>query len=111
MTTLLLLVGFVVMAATFVAAAWRSPRHAKGLGLAILALSAPFFFWLGGFSERFKSGQCYSNAIEMVANAVEETGAARELSKSIRALPLEGYETVCSDVEAAARQLPNAGAH
>ena len=112
-TTMLLLVlpiGFFVLALLFIAAVWTAPRRTKWLGIATIAAAAPFFFWLGAFSEQFGAGQCYSNAMGMIANAVEQTGSPQELSKKIRDLPMHGYETVCSDVEAAAAGLPNAGA-
>ncbi|WP_144898055.1 hypothetical protein [Luteimonas cucumeris] len=112
-TTLLLLVlpiGFFVLALLFIVAVWTAPRRAKWLGLATIAAAAPFFFWLGAFSEQFGAGQCYSNAIGMIANAVEQTDSPSDLAEKLRALPLHGYETSCPQVEAAARQLPNVGA-
>jgi 4-amino-4-deoxy-L-arabinose transferase-like glycosyltransferase len=107
---LVLLIGYVGLALMFVAAAWKAPRRPKWLGLAAIAAAAPFFFWLGAFSEQFNSGQCYSRAIGNVANAVENTDDPRGLAKRLHALPTYGYETVCSDLEAAAAALPNASA-
>ena len=113
MTVLLLpalLIGYVVLAALFVAATWKSPARAKWLGLASIAAAAPLFLWIGSFAEQFGAGQCYSSAIGMIANAVENSNSPAELGKQIRALPLRGYETSCSEVESAAKALPNAKA-
>src|SRR6478672_4314434 len=107
---LALLVGCIVMAAMFLGTAWKTPGRAKWFGLAAILLSAPFFYWLGAFSEQFSSGQCYSSAIDRIANSVEHTSTPRELAQRIRDLPLHGYETVCSEVDSAAAALPNSGA-
>ncbi len=103
-----LLIGFVIMAMLFTAAVWRSHGHAKWLGLVLIAASAPFFFWAGTFSEQFGAGICYSDSMDMIANAVEKTEDPIELAKKIRALPMQGYETDCKEVEAAAKVLPHA---
>ena len=105
-----LLIGYVVFAALFISATWKSPARAKWLGLASIAAAAPFFMWLGSFAEQFGAGQCYSNTFGMIANAVESTSAPADLGQQIRALPMHGYETNCSEVEAAAKTLPNAKA-
>jgi hypothetical protein len=107
---LVLLIGFGVMALIFVLAGRGLTRASKWLGLAAILLSAPFFYWLGAFSEQFTSGQCYSNVIAMIANSVEKSDSPTTLSEKIRALPLYGYETICAEVEAAAEKLPNASA-
>ena len=107
---LVLLAGFIVMPAMFLWAAWRTPGRAKWLGLMAIVVSAPFFYWLGAFSEQFGAGQCYSNAMGSIASAVEQTGSPRELAQKIRDLPMHGYETVCSEVESAAAALPHASA-
>lgn len=104
-----LLIGYIVMVGIFLATVWGSTRRAKWLGIATITAAAPFFYWLGAFSEQFGAGQCYSNAINMIANAVEATDSPQALSKQIRDLPTHGYETVCSQVEEASRKLPNAG--
>ena len=107
----ILLASYLVMTVMFLIAAWGTTRCAKWLGLAAIAAAAPFFFWLGTFSEQFGAGQCYSNVVSMIANAVEKTNAPQDLSKKIRALPMRGYETICSEVEIAGqRLLPDAGA-
>ncbi len=105
-----LLIGYVALSALFTAAVWQASARAKWLGLAALAASAPLFFWLGSFAEQFGAGQCYSNAMSMIASAVEHTNEPAELAKQLRKLPLHGYETSCSEVEAAAKGLPNANA-
>jgi len=102
------LLSFVIMAMLFIAAMWRSPSRAKWLGVVLLAASAPFFFWVGAFSEQFGAALCYSESMDMIANAVEKTEDPIELSKKIRALPMRGYETECTDLEAAAKGLPHA---
>jgi hypothetical protein len=107
---LVLLIGFGVMTLIFLLAARGLTHKSKWLGLAAIACSAPFFYWLGAFSEQFTSGQCYSRSIGMIATAVAKTDSPVELSERIRPLPLHGYETVCSDVEVASEKLPNAGA-
>lgn len=106
---LVLVAGVLLLAAAFLAAMMGPPRRAKWLGLATIAASAPFFFWLGTFAERFGAGQCYSSAMGLVANAVDATDSPEDLAKRLRALPMRGYETYCPEVEAAARQLPSAG--
>lgn len=106
---LALLVVYVVLAAIFFGAASRPTRYAKWVGLAAIAAAGPFFYWLGAFSDQFSAGICYSSSVEMIANAVEKTDSPQDLAKRIRKLPLHGYETKCSEVEAAARELPNAG--
>lgn len=105
-----LLIGYFLMAAIFAVVAWKSPTRAKWSGLAAIALAAPVFSWLGSFTERFDAGQCYSSTIVKIANAVEHTDAPTGLAKKIRALPLRGYETTCTEVDAAANELPNAKA-
>lgn len=113
MTALLLLtlfVGYIAFAIAFVVIAWKSPPRAKWGGLAAIAAAAPFFIWLGAFGEQFGAGQCYSNTFSMIGNAVERTDAPVVLAKKIRALPFHGYETNCTEVEAAAKELPNASA-
>lgn len=107
---LVLLIGFGVMMLIFLLAGRGLTQKSKWLGLAAIILAAPFFFWLGVFSEQFTSGQCYSRSIVSIANAVSRTNTPVRLAEQIRSLPLYGYETVCSDVEAASEGLPNAGA-
>jgi|GEM_PF-1911262 len=107
---LVLLVGLGVMALIFLLAGRGLTRKSKWLGLAAIVLAAPFFFWLGAFSEQFTSGQCYSRSIHLIANAVASTDQPIQLAEQIRSLPLYGYETVCSEVEVASEGLPNAGA-
>ncbi|KGM51234.1 hypothetical protein N800_13610 [Lysobacter daejeonensis GH1-9] len=107
---LALLIGFGAMAVIFLLAARGLTKRSKWLGLAAIVLAAPFFFWLGAFSEQFTSGQCYSRSIHLIANAVAGTDAPGRLAEQIRELPLYGYETVCSEVEVASAGLPNAGA-
>lgn len=111
MTTFLLfglLIGFCVMAVVFLLASRGVSRRGAWLGLAAIVLAAPFFFWLGAFSEQFTAGQCYSSAIHSIANAVAATDDPAALAGKIRALPLHGYETSCVQVEAAAVKLPHA---
>ena len=112
-STLLLplaLTGYVVLSVAFLIAARQASLRARLLGIAAIAAAAPFFLVLGIFFEQFGSGQCYSRSIAMIANAVEKTQAPVELAQRLRALPLHGYETVCSEVEAASEKLPNARA-
>ena len=106
---LVLLAGFGVMALIFLLAARGLTKTSKWLGVAAMAFAAPFFYWLGVFSEQFTAGQCYSRSVGMIANAVAKTDSPAALSGQIRALPLHGYETMCPEVEAAAEKLPNAG--
>ncbi|KRA54048.1 hypothetical protein ASD77_05325 [Pseudoxanthomonas sp. Root65] len=106
---LVLLIGLGVMTLIFLLAARGATRKGKWLGLAAIILAAPFFFWLGAFSEQFTAGQCYSSAIHAIANAVAATDEPAALAEKIRALPLHGYETSCVQVEAAAVKLPRAG--
>lgn len=111
MTTLLLfvlLIGFCVMAAVFLLASRGVNRRGAWLGLAAIVLAAPFFFWLGAFSEQFTAGQCYTATIHSIANAVAATDDPAGLAGQIRALPLHGYETSCPQVKAAAVKLPHA---
>lgn len=107
---LVLLVGFGMMALLFLLAARGFSKKNKWLGLAAIVLAAPFFYWLGAFSEQFGSSLCYSSAIQKIANAVGATGSPKDLAKQLHSLPLRGYETVCKDVEAAVEVLPNASA-
>lgn len=107
---LILLIGFGVMALIFLLAGRGLTGKSKWLGIVAIALAAPFFFWLGVFSEQFTAGQCYSRSIGMIANAVAKTDSPSTLSEQIKSLPLYGYETVCSDVEIASEGLPNSGA-
>ena len=111
MSALLLIVvlvaGFVVLALTLLTAMSGVPRRIKWLSLGTIAVAAPLFYWSGVFSESFVAGQCYSNAMGMVAQSVERTSNPQQLAAQIRALPMHGYETVCSDVEKAAGELPN----
>ena len=107
---LVVLISLVVMATLFLVASRSWVGRNRWLGLAALALSAPFFHWLGSLSERFDSGFCYSDTMASIASAVEGTQSPPELAAQIRSLPLRGYETVCSEVEVAAGRLPNASA-
>lgn len=104
------LVGYGVLAAVFVAVTKDAKRHVRWLGLAAIAVSAPVFVWFGAFSEQFSSGQCYSSAIASIASAVEHTHSPEALAEQIRALPMHGYETICTEVESAARRLPHGNA-
>ncbi len=106
----ILLIGYAALAAAFITMAWRAPANAKWLGLAALAAAAPFFAWLGAFSERFAAGQCYSGVMDRIANAVEHAESPAALAERIRSLPMRGYETDCAEVEAASRQLPHVSA-
>jgi len=104
------LIGYVVLVVLFMVAVWHSPPRAKWLGLASITTAAPFFVWLGYFTEQFGAGQCYSSTVALIANSVEHTKSPAKLSQRIRSLPLNGYETDCKEVEAAAKELPNANA-
>jgi hypothetical protein len=99
---LICLVGYVVMAAVFVVSAAGSSRRVKWFGLVAIVASAPFFYWLGAFSEQATSGICYSAVVEGIANSVEQTNSPKLLAKQIRELPMRGYETSCSEVQQAA---------
>ena len=100
------LVAYLILAALFILAAAGTNRRARWLGLAALAAAAPGFLWMGAFAEKFDAGQCYSSIVNMIASAVKETDNAKSLAEKIRALPMRGYETRCSEVEAAALELP-----
>lgn len=103
------LIVYLVLAGMFILAAWGTSFRAKWLGLAALAAGAPGFVWMGWFAEKFDSGQCYSEVIHTISNAVERADdSPRALAAKIRKLPVHGYETVCSEVEAAAHALPHA---
>jgi hypothetical protein len=97
--------AYLVLAAMFTFAAAGTNRRAKWLGLAALVAAAPSFVWFGAFGEKFDSGQCYSSVINVIAKAVKETDDPKFLAERIRALPVRGYETGCSEVEAAANEL------
>jgi hypothetical protein len=107
---LVLLIGFGAATLTFLIAARGLTRNSKWLGLVAIVLAAPFFFWLGGFSERFVSGQCYTRSVDLIANSVARTDDPVELAEKIRSLPFYGYETQCSEVEFASSKLPKAAA-
>jgi hypothetical protein len=101
--------GYVILAALFlVASSSRMGPRAKWLGLAAIIGAAPLFVWFGGFGAQVETGQCYSRINDYVARAVERTDSPKALAKEINALPFRGYETNCSEVEAAAGKLPNA---
>jgi hypothetical protein len=97
------LLGYLGFAAVFVFVTQGVPRRARWAGLVAIAASAGFFFWAGIFSEQFDAGQCYSNVVDKIANAVEHTHSTG-LAGQIRALPMHGYETPCQEVEV--NQLP-----
>lgn len=103
---LICLVGYLVMAASFFICAQGAPRRARWLGFVAIVASAPFFYWLGAFSEQIESGLCYSNVINRVANAVEQTNSPKVLAEQLKALPMRGYETSCHEVEQATHRLP-----
>ena len=94
------------MAAVFFVCTLGASRRARWLGFLAIAASAPFFYWLGAFSEQVDSGLCYSSIVGRVANAVEQTNSPQVLAKQLKALPMRGYETSCREVEQAAHQLP-----
>jgi hypothetical protein len=100
-------VGYLVLAGTFIVAAWGANSRAKWLGLVALAAGAPGFLWMGAFAEKFDSGQCYSEVVRTIANAVEKTDSPKALAEKIRKLPMRGYETSCAEVETAAHELRN----
>lgn len=99
------LLAYLILAALFTGVAWKASPRAKWFGLAAIAAAAPVFFWAGTFAEQFSSGQCYTEAILTIADSVEKADDPVTLAERIRALPLFGYETVCSDVEVAAHKL------
>jgi len=101
-------IAYVVLAAAFLIAARKTNTRSKLLGLAALAAAAPGFFWFGSFERQLSSGQCYSEVVHLIADAVDKTTSPRLLAQEIRGLPLYGYETECSEVETASRALPNA---
>jgi hypothetical protein len=103
---LVALLGYFVLAGIFGVVSRGAPRRARVAGFVAIAAAAPFFVWYGAFGEQFTAGQCYSNAFESVAAAAERSTAPKVLASQIRALPLHGYETECSEVEKAARRLP-----
>ena len=103
-------IAYVVLAAAFLIAARKTNTRAKLLGVAALVAAAPGFSWFGSFGQQFSSGQCYSEVVHLIANAVERTTSPKLLAQEIRGLPLYGYETSCSEVEAASQSLPNATA-
>lgn len=107
---IVLFLGFCVMVLVFLLAASGLIQKSKWLGLAAIVLAAPFFFWLGAFSEQFTSDQCYSRSIGLIASAVTTTETPAELAEQIKSLLLYGYETVCSEVEAAPEKLLSVGA-
>jgi|SRR5215470_14534309 len=99
------LVTYLILAVLFILVTAGTNRRARWLGLAVLAAAAPSFLWMGAFGEKFDAGQCYSSVIGVIAKAVKETDEPKSLAEKIRALPMRGYETVCSEVEAAAHEL------
>jgi hypothetical protein len=99
------LFAYLALAALFTGAAWKANAKAKWFGLAAIAAAVPVFFWAGAFAEQFSAGQCYTKAINTIADSVGKTDDPATLAERIRALPLYGYETVCSEVEAAANEL------
>lgn len=102
---LLALLGYFVLAGLFWVGSRGAPMRARIAGVIAIAAAAPGFIWFGGFGERFTAGQCYSNAFEAVAAAVERSETPKVVAAQIRALPLHGYETECAEVEEAARRL------
>lgn len=107
---LVFVAGFIIMSLAFLLLGKGLTRPSKWLGVIALAFAAPFFYWLGLFSEQFSAGLCYSDSIHKIANAVQMTDSPGKLAEQIRGLPLHGYETVCSEVQTAASQLPHADA-
>ena len=103
-----LLVGYLFLGVAFLVATRGAAPRVKWLGLASILAAAPFFYWLGAFSEQFGSGQCYSRIVGTIANSAEHSNSPKELAQHIRALPMHGYETDCSEVEIAAKALPHA---
>lgn len=98
-------IAYLLLGIAFAIASRGAPRRARVGGLLAILAAAPFFFWFGGFSERFTAGQCYSSAFDAIANAAERSPSPKALSTQIRSLPLHGYETDCAEVEQAARRL------
>lgn len=103
---LICLAGYLVMTAVFLTCTQGASRRVRWLGFISIAVSAPFFYWLGAFSGLADSGLCYSSVIDRVANAVEQTDSPKVLAKQLKALPMRGYETSCREVEQATHQLP-----
>jgi hypothetical protein len=99
---------FVALCVVFLLVSPNERRTVRWLGFGVLVLSAPVSYWFGSFSNAFTDGICYSTTIDSIAAAVEVTSDPKALAARIRAMPLEGYETVCSSVQAAAESLPGA---
>jgi len=77
--------------------------------VAIVSVGGLIYF-IGALSTSFSDGICYSEVIGGIAaeakNAIR-TGGPAELQKFegfINSLPVRGYETSCSELEAAVRQ-------
>ena len=102
---LVALLTYLALAAVFTGIVWKANTQVKWFGLAAIAAAAPIFFLAGAFAEQFSAGQCYTETILTIADSVEKTDTPAALAEKIRTLPLYGYETVCSEVEAAAYEL------
>jgi hypothetical protein len=105
---LLLPIAYLILTIAFVATTPALPARTRWLGLAAVLAGAPLFYWIGSFGTQFQSGLCYSEVITDITIAVEKTSNPNTLATKLRALPLAGYETSCSDVKVAAKRLSGA---
>lgn len=74
------------------------------MGFVAIVCSAPFFVSTGMFLGSFSDGMCYSSAIHdlgelsiFIANSKNSEYIDR-YQNFLKALPLHGYETTCSEV-------------
>ena len=95
----LLPILYLILLTAFVATTRALPAKARWLRLAAILTGAPLFYWIGGFGTQFQSSLCYSEVISDITSALEKTTNPNTLAAKLRALPLAGYETSCSDVK------------
>jgi hypothetical protein len=84
----------------------KNHRRRQIIGVLAIISAAPFFIWLGAFGTMFGNNMCYSYIISDVRNELGEivsvgnSRALAELNTGLKTLPLQGYETNCSEVRA-----------
>jgi hypothetical protein len=97
-----------MLAIAFVATTSGLPARARWLGLTAILAGAPFFYWIGNLGAQFQAGLCYSEVIGDITVAVEKTNNPTSLASKLKRLPLAGYETSCTDVNAATKRISSA---
>jgi hypothetical protein len=109
--TLLLLYSVLFFAYVFTTN--DKPRIKNILGTTAILAAAPFFTGLGLFFSIYGDNRCYSEVISTLVKmptqyeVFNHVNAIQQFTADTKKLPLEGYETNCTDLKSAVLNLVN----